>query len=120
MIETHFTSKLTKALRDKLGPTYIAWKHADGYTAGVPDISISIGQRTLWIEAKLSINRKIFEPLQLGYLKKLEGYYVIWNSKERSGVFFSALEAPKKELGYGMSFEALVNKIIEETRKWKT
>jgi hypothetical protein len=117
MIETRFTSKLTKVLRDKLGPAYIVWKHADGYTGGIPDISISHGRHTLWIEAKLSINRKIFEPLQMGYLKKLEGYYLIWNSKEHSGVFFPAQEAPKEVFGYGMSFEALVNKILAEVRK---
>jgi hypothetical protein len=118
--ETQFTSKLTKALREQLEPGYIVWKHADGYTAGIPDISISWGRDTLWIEVKLANNPKLFEPLQMAMLKKLEGHYVIWDTKKRIGYRFHSSSAPKEgqknpaEFGYG--FKELVQNILNEVR----
>jgi len=118
MTETQFTSRLTKALRKQLGPYHIVWKHADGYTAGIPDISINWGGNTLWIEVKLASNPKIFEPLQVAMLRKLDGHYVIWDTKTRLGCRFSYVIAPDHgqvipvELRH--NFDALVQNILNE------
>lgn len=120
MTETQFTSKLVRALKDHLGPDFVIFKHADGYTAGIPDISISFGQRTLWIEAKLKNNPKIFEPLQIAMLRKMDGHYVIWDTKTRLGCRFSYVIAPDSgqvipvELRH--NFDALVQNILNEVR----
>ena len=116
MTETQFTSKLVRAIRERLGPGAIVFKHADGYTAGIPDISISLGRNTLWLEAKLVGNPKFFEPLQLAILEKLDGHYIFWNTKTRLGCRFLACQYNKEEVlsRCCLSFNELVQNIINE------
>ena len=116
MTETQFTGKLVRALRKCLEPNYIVWKHADGYTAGIPDISISWGRDTLWIEVKLANNPKFFEPLQMAILRKLDGHYIIWDTKTRLGCRFSYVIALDKgqKIELKHNFDELVQGILNE------
>ena len=113
MTETKFTSKLVKELRMRL-PGAMIFKHADGYSAGIPDISISWQDKTNWYEAKLIVNKKIFEPLQLAILKKLFGRYIIWDSKKRVGHIVSAFVAPVDDFGPVYNFNDLVEQVLKE------
>lgn len=119
MIETQFTSKLVKALREGLGPDAIIFKHADGFTAGIPDITVTYRGYTMWIEAKLANNPKIFEPLQLALLRKLDGYYVIWDTKLKKGSFLGVQETSLFKDGLMYNFKDLVTRIIEEALHWE-
>ena len=119
MTETQFTGKFVRALREHLGLAFIVWKHADGYSAGIPDISISCSRDTMWIEAKLMSNPKIFEPLQLAILKKLEGHYVIWDAKIKRGCRFRAEDVVSREQVQDRcryAFNKLVENILDEVR----
>lgn len=116
MTETQFTSKLVKELRRRL-PGAMIFKHADGYSAGIPDISISFESKTTWWEAKMITNKQIFEPLQLAILKKLYGNYIIWNPKIKSGYIISPFMAPIiKDLTNPYIFDNLVERILQEAK----
>ena len=118
MTETQFTSKLIKELRQCLPGSFIM-KHADGYSAGIPDISISSGRDTLWLEAKLTSNPKIFEPLQFAILEKLHGHYIIWDTKSRRGCKFHAykiFERSEVQERCVLDFHELVQNILNEVR----
>lgn len=120
MTETQFCRKLTHALRERLGPGHVVLKHADGYTAGIPDISITWGRDTLWIEVKLASNPKLFEPLQLAMLCNMKGHYVIWDTQLKKGYRFKAYspminqKVPQGFMSY--SFKELVENILNEVR----
>lgn len=49
--ETEHTRWLTKELRRRL-PRSVVFKHCDLYTAGVPDLSVTLAGVTTWFEAK--------------------------------------------------------------------
>lgn len=49
--ETDYTRQLVKAVKDRL-PTAVAFKHADMFTMGVPDFSVTLHGNTTWFEAK--------------------------------------------------------------------
>ena len=90
MLEGAFTRELIKRLRSHaaLRDAYIV-KHANPFTAGVPDFSVSIGRTTLWCEVK----RHHQNPTKLQWhtIKKLEdGSAVIWfNSDKLAFVYWN-------------------------------
>lgn len=49
-------------------------RHEDHYTAGVPDVSISFNNRTLWLEIKFDRLRS--RGIQRETLRRLKGYFV--------------------------------------------
>lgn len=76
-------------------PRAVIYKHADIYTAGIPDISITCGKITHWIEVKFlkpvetqSTMSKHFDRLQLANMRLLEreghAFYLI--AKQRRAV----------------------------------
>lgn len=70
MLEGAFNLKLSKALRSHAAlAEAVVIKHCQQFAAGVPDFSISIGARTIWIECKIAPK----EPtkLQAYYLRRL-------------------------------------------------
>ena len=83
MTEANFTLELLRELRRHL-PNAVIFKHADGYTKGVPDFSITLRGLTAWFEVKLclgtqlTMRNKAFEPAQWETLRRLNGYYVLW------------------------------------------
>lgn len=115
MTEGQFNAKLVKELRQRLGPGAVVFKHADAYTAGIPDISVTLNDRTLWLECKLTTNKKWFEPLQMAMLQKLRGYYIIWSPETKRGFQLLASQAPE-ENGNWTTFALLVNQIIREVK----
>lgn len=53
MRESEFTQRLLKALRAHPAmKDAVIFKHNDRSTRGIPDFSISIGMKTLWVEVK--------------------------------------------------------------------
>lgn len=52
MNEAQYTQKLLRELRGRLGSRGVVLKHADLFTAGIPDFSITVNGITTWFEAK--------------------------------------------------------------------
>lgn len=50
-LEGQLTQELVRALRKKL-PNSVVFKHADGITYGIPDISVTWLGSTTWLEVK--------------------------------------------------------------------
>jgi hypothetical protein len=91
MTESDFTRKLKKRLEEMMSYAVI-WKHADMFTKGIPDLSVTVDHRTTWIENKLSTNKQIFEPLQYEQLRRVHGWYIVWDVETRKGCMFRADE----------------------------
>lgn len=87
MTEAKLSSEVLRRVRHLL-PEGVCFKHSDNYTAGMPDFSISIHGATAWFESKLSSNRRWYEPIQLELLKRLHGYYLIYDTKTKIGQIF--------------------------------
>lgn len=109
MREGQFQLKLLRALRSHatLRDRAVIYKHADRFSAGIPDFSISIGYRTLWFECKMygSVPTK----LQDYYLKRHgDAAAVVTCSKNGREMLISPLEA----VAGWMTFEQLVNEIV--------
>ena len=77
MTESQFTSKLLKALRahPALREVAVVVKHCNPYHRGVPDFSVSIGPRTLWVEVKEKGEKP--EKIQDWHLQRMDGA-VLW------------------------------------------
>lgn len=98
MTEPQFTRKLLAELRRRIPRAEII-KHANPYSAGVPDFSITRGNRTMWVEVKVTTaptrpdsrgRKEMFSPLQFERLKRLCGYYLIYSPPLRLAWFFPA------------------------------
>ena len=88
MTEGAWTSEFIKRLRAHHGlrDAYIV-KHANQFTAGVPDFSVSIGIRTLWVEVKRHKNNPT--KLQWHTIHALnDGAIVVW-FKGREAFFWA-------------------------------
>ena len=85
MLEGAFNRKLKKALEAALPDAYIV-KHNEMTTGGVPDLSVSSGPITLWIESKR--HKENPTKLQWWSIDKLrDGCVVVWFSKSGREVF---------------------------------
>jgi len=73
--ETQARAKLVKALRETLPEGTVVLRHEDIRTAGIPDISVSFGDRTVWIEVKAEPFK--LKGIQHETLRRLHGVYVI-------------------------------------------
>ena len=82
MNESGFTRQLMPKLRavveKQLGG--VVFKHNDFYTAGVPDLTITLGRATTWFEIKVAPNTAT--KLQMYYLSKLKRSYLVVKHKE--------------------------------------
>lgn len=95
MNESQFTRELFELVRRKLSNLYdpppVIFKHADRWTKGIPDVSITMNGKTTWYEVKLTTNKRIFEPIQVQTMLRLQSsFYVIWNVKKRTGCLLSS------------------------------
>lgn len=116
MSEAQFTTKLLKRVRE-LRPTAEVIKHANPFSSGIPDFSVSDSldacgttTKTTWCEVK-DIRRKIFVPIQLHRLLKLRGWYLVFNPETKLSYLFPASErAEWTKLG-NMTFEETARKI---------
>lgn len=55
MTESQLTAKLVAHVR-KHRPHAVVFKHNDRITAGIPDLSVTVNERTTWLEAKTEMN----------------------------------------------------------------
>lgn len=116
MLESQWiSSKLLPALREAI-PNAVFIKHADNFTSGIPDLSITRFDtgpyaRTVWAEVKLT-NRPgvMFKPLQLAMMERLGGWYIVWNQKMRWAYLFRANEREAWS-EHPLTFDALIEKM---------
>lgn len=79
---------LTRSLVQKLRalPGAIVFKHSDGRTAGIPDLSVNYLKRTTWIEVKFANPKIITRGIQSLTIARLERcaivYYVVYDKRE--------------------------------------
>jgi len=70
ILEGSFTRHLKRKLEaHPLLKSAVVWKHADRFSAGIPDLSVSIGARTIWFEIK--VKPRELTKLQRYYLARL-------------------------------------------------
>lgn len=72
MNETAFVSKVVKQLR--VDPRFIAFKHADRFTHGVPDVSLTGNDFTSWWEFKVADPTFDLPGIQELTCKRLDSY----------------------------------------------
>ncbi len=115
MKETDFTRKLKRELEHRL-PQAVVLKHTDMLTAGIPDLSITHDGRTTWIEVKLASNRRIFEPLQLEILRRLHGWYLVWDEELHKGALFRVdeREAMADPLSRAIIFDQTLSELCDK------
>jgi Holliday junction resolvase len=68
MLEGEFTRKLKSAL-ERRAQSWVVVKHCDRFSRGIPDLSVSQGSMTLWIEVKM--DPEMPTKIQGYYLRKL-------------------------------------------------
>jgi hypothetical protein len=114
MLEAAFTAKLLKALRTHPGliRDAVIWKHADPYSKGIPDFSISIGQKTIWFEVKVWPNRPT--KLQSYYLSRLKAGGKLIMALSSGGKVIIAFSSGRFVgfNGYWHTFSGLVEEIV--------
>lgn len=104
MNESTITAELERVLRRAVrtsrlpGPVAAratVLKHSDRYTAGIPDLTLSVGLATAWVETKhvayrdgrLLVARRDLLPLQHHFLYLLRGYYFFAASLEHAAAY---------------------------------
>lgn len=116
--ESRFTQRLIKALRARLSSAVIL-KHSDSYTSGIPDFSITNFDsgphaKVVWIEVKLlGPPSTMFRALQVEMLRRLGGYYLIWDVNAKKAYFFSATDISASQAEEPLTFKQLVEEIAE-------
>jgi len=76
MTEARFQAKLLKELRKHPAlKEAVIFKHSDRFNGGVPDISITIGAQTTWLELKVYPNKP--DKLQQFYLNRMQRSHVL-------------------------------------------
>ena len=77
MTEAQHTQKFIRSLKNA-HPEWMIIKFNDRTTKGIPDMCVSNGVRTLWLECKVSAGRKTV--IQRYVLDRLGGKYLIFGS----------------------------------------
>jgi hypothetical protein len=94
--EAEYKSSLMRELRATL--KCVALRHEDRFTSGIPDISVTMGGRTSWWEAKHAQPSITSEGIQELTMLRLAacGYarYIIW--EERRGSKRTLIVHPKR------------------------
>lgn len=73
--EVDASEKLVKTLQQAM-PVAVILRHEDIITAGIPDISVSLGYRTVWLETK--VGKWKTTGIQRHTLRRLKGFYVVF------------------------------------------
>jgi hypothetical protein len=115
MTESQFTAKLLRALR-ATGEFEIIWKHNDRVTAGIPDFQTwrSMNWSTCCEVKLIGSPGKMFQPLQLETLKRVRGWYLIWNPRIRRGFLFRADDWKEWTKQTPLTFAEIVERIRGE------
>ena len=73
MTEATLKAALRKAIIKRI-PGVVVYRHEDLFTAGIPDVSVTLPPRTVWIEVKFANGRKASPTkLQALALRRLDG-----------------------------------------------
>lgn len=87
MKEVDLVLALVRKLAEKL-PGAVVFKHADTMTAGIPDISVTWGGVTTWLEVKYANPRIEHQEAQALIMARLRvigrAYYVIYDEPTRT------------------------------------
>jgi len=88
MLEGEFTRRLKPEIEKRMKQA-VVWKHSDRFTRGIPDLSVTWGSSTLWIEVKME--PEMPTKIQEYFLRKLGfGAALICASRDgRSAAFTS-------------------------------
>lgn len=82
MTESQFTVRLKRDLAAATGGLVL--KHADRFTGGIPDLSVTVRGVTTWIEVKVDGN--VATPLQLWTMRQLgRALLLSWHGTIRGG-----------------------------------
>lgn len=109
MTESAFTRKLLRALRSHtVLKDAVIFKHADRFSAGIPDFSVTVNGRTTWWEVKVNPNQPT--KLQSYFLTKL-GSSAFLIKVGKDGKWVQVFNAP---YGWVDNFDNMVNHIARK------
>lgn len=111
MTESQFQTKLLRALRSHTAlKNAVIFKHADRWSAGIPDFSVTLNERTTWWEIKVKPNT--MTKLQSWFLAKL-GATAFCIRATKDGQWVEVFNA---KYGYSNQFAATVEEIVTMCR----
>jgi hypothetical protein len=113
--ESRFSQRLRKEMRRQI-PQAVIFKIHDPITGGIPDFSVTLDRRTLWLEIKLATNKPSFSPLQLETMRRLgRAAYVIWDPKKKLGDCFwvESLRHPACCMKFAHLVELLIERFVK-------
>ena len=86
MTEAALKGDLVKRFRTRL-PAAVILRHEDRFTHGIPDISITYGKRTIWLEVKLAdpnfTSKGIQDLTMLRLANAGFGWFVVYWTKNK-------------------------------------
>jgi hypothetical protein len=111
MNEKTLVSALKKILHREL-PGAVIFKHADAYTAGIPDLSVTWRGKTTWLEVKYVAptlhKRALQHQIMLGLERQGSAFYVIYREHDTLLIKPSELDCPNTkgvtEMGHSHTF----------------
>jgi len=108
MREAIFTRKLLRALRSHAAlKDAVIFKYADRFSAGIPDFSVTLNERTTWWEVKVKPNT--MTKLQSWFIAKLGATaFCIRTTKDGKWV-----EIFNANYGRGTNFDAAIEEIAK-------
>lgn len=133
MTEAKLTTDHTSRLRTA-HPTWVVLKHCDRFTSAIPDISVSLGTKTVWVEYKLlKKDERLDVPktwvndlAQLELTRRLGGYYLAYDPREKQHLLVAAAVLQQTNIKYsdflvsagpgsGLDYlESLLVRLLEE------
>lgn len=129
MTESSLTQDLLMYLKSRARWTVL--KHCDRFTKGIPDLSVSNGIRTFWIEVKILKSGYLGHPaqfvdnkVQLKLTSDLDGWYYVYHTRDQVASFVPAdevleasqlgIELDDKWFGPGKRFEEIYLHVRKE------
>lgn len=103
MNESTYTQDLLAKIRAK-HPEWVVLKHCDRFTKGIPDLSVSNGLKTLWLEVKhAKASQDLDDPrdwvdntVQMELTARLCGFYLVYHSGLRQYLWAPAVEVRQR------------------------
>lgn len=119
ILEGRWTAQFLKNLRQAMPDAEVIKFNSYGGMSegGIPDFMVSrfdMGpySRTVFCEVKLlPASGPLFKPLQYERLKKLGGWYLIWDTTKRTGRLFPAQEHSDWSMGERYTQKELIERI---------
>jgi hypothetical protein len=74
--ESQLATKFMKRLKSALPPKAVIFRHVDQFTRGVPDYSVTLGDKTVWIEFKAEGGK--LSPIQERNARLMSNLWIVW------------------------------------------